>query len=166
MNVAAASAGVLFIPLERPPSVADALSNHIRDSRPMRLSPPLHPINLRKSFREPTIPLDSRSRTIYIVLQERVALRRTRASRPEKGAIHEEESQEGRQESPQKGQVTASRFLSGARLFAPLFLCALDLQENNRLLPFRFLLLRIILDFGQQLIANGAPGSFDELGHR
>lgn len=136
-----------------------------RNSRAIRLSPPLHPINLRKNFRQPTIPLDYRSRTIYIVLQERVALRRTRASRPEKGAIHEEESQEGRQESPQKGQVTASRFLSGARLFAPLFHLR-ALQENNRLTSLRFLLLRIILDFGQQLIANGAPGSLHELGHR
>jgi hypothetical protein len=69
------------------------------------------------------------------VLQERVALRRTRASRPEKGAIHEEESQEGRQESPQEGQVTASRFLSGARLFAPLFLLRAG-PAGNRLLLF------------------------------
>jgi hypothetical protein len=99
------------------------------------------------------------------VLQERVALRRTRASRPEKGAIHEEESQEGRQESPQKGQVTASRFLSGARLFAPLFSFASPAGKQSAP-SLRFLLLRIILDFGQQLIANGAPGSLHELGHR
>jgi hypothetical protein len=166
MSVAAASAAGSFHSLVAAAFRGGRMLQPYVNSRVIRLSLPLHPINLRKNFRQPTIPLDSRSRTIYIVLQERVALRRTRASRPEKGAIHEEESQEGRQESPQKGQVTASRFLSGARLFAPLFLCALDLQENNRLLPFRFLLLRIILDFGQQLIANGAPGSFDELGHR
>jgi hypothetical protein len=56
--------------------------------------------NLRKNLHHFTIPLDSRFCTIYIVLQERVALRRNRASRPGKGAIHEEESQEGRQENP------------------------------------------------------------------
>jgi len=54
------------------------------------------PKNLRKNLHQLTIPLDSASRAIYIVLQERVALRRTRASRPEKGAIHEEKRQEGR----------------------------------------------------------------------
>jgi hypothetical protein len=66
-------------------------------------NPATLPNKSRKILYQLTIPLDSRSRTIYIVLQERVALRRNRASRPEKGAIHEEESQEGQQENRQKG---------------------------------------------------------------
>jgi hypothetical protein len=69
------------------------------------------------------------------VLQERVALRRNRASRPDKGAIHEEESQEGKQESPQKGQIVFTRFCAGARSFTPLFFFTPILQKNNRILP-------------------------------
>jgi hypothetical protein len=68
----------------------------------MRLSPPLHPINLRKSFRQPTIPLDSRSRAIYIVLQERVALRRTRASRPEKEPSMKKKAKKDDKKAPKK----------------------------------------------------------------
>jgi len=56
------------------------------------------------------------------VLQERVALRRNRASRPEKGAIHEEENQEGRQENPQKGKIAIVAFAQGRENHAPAFL--------------------------------------------
>jgi hypothetical protein len=70
------------------------------------------------------------------VLQERVALRRTRASRPEKGAIYEEKRQEGRQEGPQKGQVNVGRFFSGARSLTPLFFCVRALQKHIWLVLF------------------------------
>jgi hypothetical protein len=79
-----------------PPLYAAALSSFCSGRRALRL----HTTVSKKIFPAIHNSLDSRSRTIYIVLQERVALRRNRASRPDKGAIHEEESQEGRQESP------------------------------------------------------------------
>jgi hypothetical protein len=72
------------------------------------------------------------------VLQERVTLRRNRASRPDKGAIHEEESQEGRQESPQEGQIAIVGFAQGRDLLRPSFFLPV-LQNNTRILPSDFL---------------------------
>lgn len=58
--------------------------------------------NLRKNFHQFTIPLDSRFCTIYIVLQERVALRRNRASRPEKEPSMKKKAKKDDKKAPKK----------------------------------------------------------------
>jgi hypothetical protein len=55
-----------------------------------------------------------------------------------KGAIHEEESQEGRQENPEKGKITIVDFAQGRGLSRPSFFHA-D-PAKNKIRPPRFLI--------------------------
>ena len=56
-----------------------------------------------------------------------------------KGAIHEEESQEGRQENPEKGKITIVDFAQGRDLLRPSFVHA-DAPEKQSDPAPRFLI--------------------------